>query len=97
MNPENVVGLGPRGRPKGAPNKLGHLARENIIAVFDRVGGIDAMTRWAGEFPGDFYRIYSRLIPGQTGDTPRDKPTAAHYTDEELMAIIAERSTSRDA
>ena len=53
------------GRRKGTPNKVTATARENIIAVFNRLGGTAAMAEWARENQTEFYKLYARLIPGQ--------------------------------
>lgn len=53
------------GRKEGTPNKLSGTAKENVLAVFLRLGGIDAMVKWGKENPTDFYRLYARLIPQQ--------------------------------
>lgn len=53
------------GRPKGVPNKFSGLAKENIVAVFDKIGGIDAMAVWAMENQSEFYKLYARLLPVQ--------------------------------
>ena len=52
-----------RGRKKGATNKVSRQAKDNISAVFVRLGGTAAMARWARKNQSEFYRIYSRLIP----------------------------------
>jgi len=52
-----------RGRPKGAKNKLGRTARENVQAVFTRLGSTAGMAEWARENRTEFYRLYARLIP----------------------------------
>ena len=54
---------------KGSPNKLGALAKDNIAAVFTRLGGTAAMAKWADDNKTEFYRIYARLVPTQvTGE-----------------------------
>ena len=53
-------------RPKGSQNKLSGLAKENISAVFIRLGGTAAMAKWAKENLTEFYRIYARLLPVET-------------------------------
>ena len=54
---------------KGSPNKLGARAKDNIAAVFNRLGGTSAMAAWAEENKTEFYRIYARLVPTQvTGE-----------------------------
>lgn len=65
-NPNCIKGgesINPNGRPKGARNKTNSLARENVIAVFNKVGGVEGMAAWALEHKTDFYKIYGRLIP----------------------------------
>src|SRR5580765_3160545 len=73
-------------RPKGVPNKLGAQAKENIVAVFTRLGGTAAMAAWARRNQTEFYRLYARLIPGEstTAITVRD---AEDLSTEELLAI----------
>jgi len=48
---------------KGKPNKVPAQAKENIVAVFVRLGGTAAMAEWARENSTEFYKIYSKLIP----------------------------------
>lgn len=55
----------PPGRPAGTPNKLQGSVKENLIAVFTRLGGTAAMAEWAGENKTEFYKLYSKLLPLQ--------------------------------
>lgn len=48
---------------KGSPNKISGQARENIAAVFTRLGGTAAMAEWAAENKTEFYKLYARLVP----------------------------------
>lgn len=59
------MAIAPRtnGRPKGAKNKVGAGAKENILAVFTRLGGTAAMAEWARENRTEYYKLYARLIP----------------------------------
>lgn len=64
------------GRQKGAKNKISGMAKENIAAVFVRLGGTAAMARWAKANETEFYRLYARLVPHEvTG--PGGGPLAA--------------------
>jgi hypothetical protein len=54
------------GRPPGSPNKISRTVKDNVIAVFDTLGGSEGMARWAQENQTEFYRLYSRLIPTET-------------------------------
>lgn len=51
------------GRQKGAQNKISGMAKENIAAVFVRLGGTAAMARWAKKNQTEFYKLYGRLVP----------------------------------
>lgn len=50
-------------RTVGAKNKISGQAKENIQAVFVRLGSTAAMAEWARENKTDFYKIYARLLP----------------------------------
>lgn len=50
-------------RTLGAKNKISGQAKENIQAVFTRLGGTAAMAKWAEANPSEFYKIYARLLP----------------------------------
>lgn len=52
-------------RQAGTKNKLSKTAKENIIAVFTRIGGTAAMADWARENRTEFYRLYAKLVPQQ--------------------------------
>jgi len=51
------------GRKTGTPNRLSGTAKENIVAVFTRLGGTAAMAEWAEENKTEFYKMYARLAP----------------------------------
>jgi hypothetical protein len=62
--PKDNIGVGKgKGRPAGSVNKLGSTAKENIAAVFVRMGGTAEMTKWAKANPTQFYSLYAKLIP----------------------------------
>lgn len=50
-------------RTVGAKNKISGQAKENIAAVFVRLGGTAEMAKWAKKNQGEFYKIYARLLP----------------------------------
>lgn len=58
------------GRQKGTPNKLSSTAKENIIAVFNRLDGTAGMARWAQRNRTEFYKIYARLLPTELTTDP---------------------------
>lgn len=68
------------GRVAGTPNKLSGQAKDNIGAVFNRIGGTAAMAEWANENKTAFYQIYSKLIPVQiSGDEDNPIQTITHF------------------
>jgi hypothetical protein len=54
------------GRKAGVPNKPPATAKQNVIDVFEQLGGVEHMTKWAQENPNNFYNIYSKIMPTQT-------------------------------
>jgi hypothetical protein len=74
------------GRPKGARNKLTANVKENIIAVFTKLGGTAAMAKWAGENLTEYYKIYARLAPTQVEVDVEHRDVTA-LSDAELAAI----------
>ena len=60
------------GRKPGTPNKLSMTVKQNVISVFDEIGGVDHMKMWALENPNQFYAIYAKLMPTQQEITGAD-------------------------
>jgi hypothetical protein len=53
------------GRPAGIPNKLSASVKDNIIDVFDKIGGVESMAIWATENQTQFFNLYAKLLPLQ--------------------------------
>lgn len=51
------------GRKRGVPNKISGTVRENVIQVFDQIGGLRQMAQWAQKNRTEFYRLYAKLLP----------------------------------
>ena len=51
------------GRKRGSKNKITAEIRDNVVDVFEKLGGIEHMKEWAETHPNEFYRMYSRLLP----------------------------------
>lgn len=73
------------GRPKGSLNKVSAQVKENVLHVFDQMGGVRKMTEWAQENTTEFYRIYARLLP--TEATVNVQRAAAELSDADLARI----------
>ena len=52
-----------RGGGRTGPNKLTSSAKEAFALAFQGIGGADALTEWARGEPGEFFKLYARLIP----------------------------------
>lgn len=52
-------------RGERGKGKIGKTAKDNVLAVFQRLGGTAAMAKWAKDNQTDFYRLYAKLIPQQ--------------------------------
>ena len=57
------------GRKAGVPNKVTGTVRDNMLAVFNRLGGTAQMATWAEENQTEFYKLYARLIPTEVNQT----------------------------
>lgn len=53
------------GRPVGVPNKLSATVKDNVIQVFEAIGGVENMALWAAENQTQFYNLYTKLLPLQ--------------------------------
>lgn len=47
-------------------------AKANLVAVFDKVGGVARMARWAAENETEFYKLYARLVPVEAEVSGKD-------------------------
>ena len=52
-----------RGRPKGSLNKVTNEAKEAILAVFRRLGGVEGMVKWVKSDPANATIFYSKIYP----------------------------------
>lgn len=74
---EHLIGKKQGGRKKGVPNKVSTTVKENVIQVFQQLGGAKAMAEWARENPTHFYNLYAKLLPQDVHKTVEHKvPTS---------------------
>jgi len=61
---------------KGTP-----LTRKRVVQgfmdCFEMIGGVPRLALWANENPGEYYKLYSKLLPSQAAD---DLDTAKEMT-----------------
>ena len=85
------------GRPKGSLNKIGAHVKEDILAVFTRLGGTAAMAEWARKNPRDFYtKLYAKLIPTEA-TVQMDVRKGDELTRQELLEIAASVKAAQEA
>jgi len=60
------------GRLPGVSNKFTGAFREAVQVVYNDLGGHTAFLEWARENRTEYYRIASRLIPGEMQEGNRD-------------------------
>jgi hypothetical protein len=57
------------GRKKGTQNKVTLSVKQALIDAFEGLGGVPSLIRWGRMNPGDFYKLWTRLLPIQiTGE-----------------------------
>ena len=94
--PNNLGGLiktGGPGRPVGSKNKVPASLRDDLITVYEELGGIQGMVEWAKAKEGNralFYRILASTLPRQVAVSARLEHDHGlnKLSDEELMDII---------
>ena len=51
------------GRPSGFPNKTTVSVKAALEAAFLGLGGVPALIAWGQQEPGEFYRLWGKLLP----------------------------------
>ena len=101
MRLDMATGKKSGGRLAGTPNKLGASAKENIACVFVRLGGAEAMAKWAIDNQTQFYNIYAKLMPltldgsGENGQIAIELSQRPQLTKEEWLIAHGLGSTAR--
>ena len=79
------------GRKKGTPNKVTSTVKDNVLAVFDKIGGVNQMAVWAQENPTDFYRIYARMLPQESKEDGSEDEVKATPVKVEVAVVDARK------
>lgn len=62
------------GRKKGTPNKVTASVKGALNDAFGQIGGVPSLVAWGKENQGEFYKLWSKLVPtevtGPDGSTP---------------------------
>ena len=51
------------GRKAGEPNKLSKEVKEELIAAFHQLNGLDGLVAWGKANPTPFYQLWGKLLP----------------------------------
>jgi hypothetical protein len=65
----NTTGKKFGGRQKGTPNKNTTAVKSALIDAFDRLGGIDKLVEFGQENPGEFYKLWVKVLPTQLNES----------------------------
>lgn len=64
------------GRVAGTPNKLTQTVKESFGEAFEKLGGAEALVKWAQRNPTEFYKLASKLIPTDVNMAVKEVPQA---------------------
>jgi len=90
------------GHPAGRPNKITGQAKENIAEVFERLGGVEGMVKWARNHRNEFYRkLYPKLIGvdvlAKTDEAPKqDAESLSEAVERALRSVRASRQDEHE-
>lgn len=77
------------GRRKGTPNKTTSSIKQAFLEAFEKLGGVDALVKWAAANPTDFCKFYARLLPREiSGPDGSDIPFRKKMSNQELARRI---------
>ncbi len=51
------------GRKAGTPNKATVVVKAALNEAFERAGGVEALIEFAKASPGEFYKLWVRMLP----------------------------------
>jgi len=85
------------GRPAGRTGQ----AKDNIAEVFEMLGGVEGMVKWAQNHPTNFYKIYIKLIgvdvPAKTDEAPKqDAESASEALERLVLRVWASRQEGHE-
>lgn len=84
------------GRLPGVSNRFTGAFREAVQIVYNRLGGHTAFLEWARENRTEYYRIASRLIPGEMQADGGEKLTVIVYGPQPQPMLIEGTGVERD-
>ena len=90
-NIENFKGIKSPGRPKGKGNLIGRTVKQDMLAVYERLGSAEGLYKWTKRNPSNlslFYRMVISLIPKNLHIDSHVTHSLSKLSDEDLREII---------
>ncbi|MCY1392264.1 hypothetical protein D3C76_753420 [compost metagenome] len=73
-----AVGRKTGGRQKGTPNRATKEVKDALAEAFVKLGGVPALVRWGRDEPGEFYKLWARMLPHEIKHAvPQEDPISA--------------------
>jgi hypothetical protein len=88
---KNFKGIKSPGRPRGKGNLIGSTMKQDMKAVYDRLGSAEGLFKWCKRNPSNlslFYRMMISLIPKSLSIDSHVTHSLSKLSDEDLMDII---------
>ena len=88
---KNFKGIKSPGRPKGKGNLIGRTVKQDMLAVYERLGSAEGLYKWTKRNPSNlslFYRMVISLIPKNLHIDSHVTHSLSKLSDEDLMDII---------
>lgn len=80
-----------KGRKPGSKNRTSAELRNELVLAYLKAGGVKALAKFAKAEPGEFYRIFARLIPAEShvsGDFQFRSPVSINEARDALASRV---------
>jgi len=90
------------GRKKGTANRATAEVKAALVETFDRLGGVDFLATWAKDNPGEFLKLWVKLLPTEVRNADGEPFKVARVTEvvvrtrEEAKAFLARTTIARE-
>jgi hypothetical protein len=90
-NIANFKGIKSKGRPRGSANVIGRTVKQDMLAVYKRLGSAEGLWKWTKRNPSNlslFYRMVISLIPKNHTINSHVTHSLSMLSNEDLVDII---------
>jgi len=86
--------LNPKGRPKGAKNKITKDVAGGFLDAWQQMGSVEHLARWGKENPDAFYALLGKLLPKEVKQSGESTHTHTHkYRGIQELVDLAQDAT----